>query len=82
MSVSALAEGSEMALPSFLKHLAVLEDAGLVVSRKSGRVREYELIGERLIEAEHWMETRRREWSLRLDQLDRFLVSQKENEDE
>lgn len=82
MSVSTLAEGSEMALPSFLKHLSVLEDAGLVTSQKSGRVREYELTTERLIEAEHWMESRRREWSQRLDQLDRFLVRQEEKEND
>jgi DNA-binding transcriptional ArsR family regulator len=37
--VSELAEPFGMALPSFLQHLRVLEDAGVVTSEKHGRVR-------------------------------------------
>ena len=37
--VSELAAPFSMALPSFLQHLRVLEDAGVVVSEKQGRVR-------------------------------------------
>ena len=38
-AVSELAEPFDMALPSFLQHMNVLEASGLVRSSKSGRVR-------------------------------------------
>ena len=44
-----------MALPSFVEHLRVLEDSGLVRSRKVGRVRTYELAPKRLKLAEDWL---------------------------
>ena len=40
-AVSELARPFKMALPSFAQHLGVLEDCGLVRSRKQGRVRTY-----------------------------------------
>ncbi|WP_233559867.1 ArsR/SmtB family transcription factor [Oleomonas cavernae] len=43
-SVSELARPFEMALPSFLEHLKILEGSGLVSSRKAGRVRTYQLV--------------------------------------
>ena len=73
-----LAAPFDMALPSFLQHLQVLESAGLVTSEKSGRVRTFQLNPERLIEAEHWMDARRRQWETRLDQFDAFLLELKE----
>src|SRR5258708_30063122 len=42
-AVSELARSSDMALPSFAQHLDVLEESGLVRSRKVGRVRTYRL---------------------------------------
>lgn len=81
-AVKTLAEPFDMALPSFLKHLHVLEDAGMVFSEKLGRERVYELDAKVLIEAEHWIDARRREWESRLNQLDELLVSQKEIENE
>jgi len=47
-SVSELAEPFDMALPSFVEHLKVLEESGLVRSRKTGRVRTYQLVPRRL----------------------------------
>ena len=71
--VSELARPFDMALPSFLQHLDVLEDCGLVRSRKSGRVRTYQLSPEPLKAAEGWMREQRALWERRLDQLDRYL---------
>jgi hypothetical protein len=48
-----------MVLPSFVAHLGVLEDCGLVRSQKMGRVRTYRLEPKRLQLAEDWL-TRRR----------------------
>ena len=62
------------------KHLGVLEDCGLVRSRKVGRVRTYRLVPRRLEIAERWMAARRRTWETRLDQLDRYLETMEEND--
>jgi DNA-binding transcriptional ArsR family regulator len=40
-SVSELAAPYDMALPSFVEHLKILEGCGLVSSRNTGRVRTY-----------------------------------------
>jgi DNA-binding transcriptional ArsR family regulator len=72
-AVSELAEPFDMALPSFLQHLKVLEGCGLVGSRKSGRVRTYQLSPKPLKVAESWMAEQRVLWERRLDQLDIFL---------
>lgn len=79
-SMTELAEPFDMALPSFLQHLQVLEKNGMISSEKHGRVRTYRLEPEPLLLAEHWMDTRRKEWETRLDQLDAFLLSLKEEE--
>jgi DNA-binding transcriptional ArsR family regulator len=77
-STSELAEPFEMALPSFTQHLAVLEGAGLVTSDKHGRIRTYRLAPSRLDAVEGWLADQRRTWQQRLDQLDQFLINQKE----
>lgn len=71
--VSELAAPFDMALPSLLKHLKVLEDAGLVKSEKAGRVRTYELVPKRFASAERWLSDQRAEWEQRLDRLDAYL---------
>jgi len=77
-SVSELAEPFDMALPSFVEHLRVLEDCGLVRSKKAGRVRTYGLVPKRLKLAEHWLSQQRALWERRLDQLDEYLTELKE----
>ncbi len=79
-SVSELARPFDMALPSFVQHLGVLETAGLVRSRKHGRVRTYELAREGLNPVEDWLSRTRRIWETRLDQLDRYLIGLKNQE--
>jgi len=76
--MSELAQPFKMALPSFSQHLRVLENCGLVRSRKSGRVRTYELSPEPLQAAEHWISGQRAIWERRLDQLDTLLLTLKE----
>jgi DNA-binding transcriptional ArsR family regulator len=73
-----LAEPFAMALPSFTQHLGVLEGAGLVASDKPGRTRTYRLAPSGLDAAEGWLAGQRRTWQQRLDQLDQFLINQKE----
>ncbi|MDP1700860.1 MAG: metalloregulator ArsR/SmtB family transcription factor [Aestuariivirga sp.] len=77
-SVSELASPYGMALPSFVQHMGILEECGLVQSRKSGRVRTYEIVPKRLKLAEDWMVRQRALWEKRLDQLDTYLITLKE----
>ena len=77
-SVSELAEPFDMALPSFVQHMSVLEGCGLVRSRKAGRVRTYQLVPKRMKLAEDWMVRQRALWEKRLDQLDTYLTTLKE----
>lgn len=79
-TVSELAEPYDMALPSFTQHLKVLENAGLVHSRKTGRSRVYQMTPEQLERARGWLEQQRHIWDQRLDQLDDYLMSMKENQ--
>jgi len=76
--VSELAQPFAMALPSFMQHLQVLEDCGLVRSRKVGRVRTVRLVPEPFKKAERWMVAQRALWERRLDQLDAYLEELKE----
>jgi DNA-binding transcriptional ArsR family regulator len=66
-SVSHLAAPYEMSLPSFVQHLRVLEISGIVESTKSGRVRTYQLVPQRLRVAEDWLAEHRSVWDARLD---------------
>jgi len=77
-ATSELARPFPMALPSFLQHLTVLERSRLVRSRKTGRIRTYELAPQPLKSAEHWMVTQRALWERRLDQLDAYLLQLKD----
>ncbi len=73
-SVKDLAEPFDMALPSFMQHLRVLEDGGLIKSKKKGRVRTCEIQPKKLSKAERWFEDQRALWEGRLDRLDAYLT--------
>ncbi len=79
-SVSDLAGRFPMALPSFMQHLRLLENAGLVRTEKQGRVRTCTLEPLALAQVERWIVERRREVEKRYDRLALFL-NQQENPD-
>jgi len=79
--VSELAKPFDMALPSFLQHLEVLEDCGLVDSEKVGRVRRYRLTPEPLRAARGWLREQQAVWERRLDQLDDYLLDLKRQQE-
>ena len=72
-TVSELAEPFAMALPSFMKHVGVLEEAGLIRSSKLGRVRTCALERKRLAAAERWFDKQRALWADRYRNLDSLL---------
>lgn len=79
-SISELAERFEMTLTGMKKHVSVLEQAGLVATRKVGRVRTCSL-GSRGLEAElAWLERYRQMWSARFAELDKVVEQLKQKD--
>jgi DNA-binding transcriptional ArsR family regulator len=72
-SVSELAEPLPMSLPAVVQHLRVLQDSGIVRSRKVGRVRTCRIEPAALRPVERWIEARRSSWEGRLDRLGDYL---------
>lgn len=72
-TVSELAQPLPMSLPAVMLHLKVLEESGLVTSRKVGRVRTCSVDPKMLSQAEHWVSERRQMWERSLDRLGAFL---------
>ena len=75
-AVTELASPFAMALPSFMKHLRVLEKDGLIRSEKIGRVRTCRINAERLAAAESWLSEQREIWRSRADRLADFVETQ------
>ena len=69
-SVTALREPFDMALPSFLQHLKVLERVGLVSSSKRGRVRTVRIEPSALDHMDAWIDVQRTYWESALDRLE------------
>lgn len=72
-TISDLASGFTMTLTGIKKHVQVLERAGLVTTRKAGRVRLCRLGPRRLDDAAGWIAQYRQQWEDRLDRLDAWL---------
>ncbi|MGH8668730.1 MAG: ArsR/SmtB family transcription factor [Burkholderiales bacterium] len=78
LAVSELAAPHAMSLPGFMKHLRVLEDAGLVTRSKEGRVVSCALQAQPMKEASAWMSRYEKFWTEKLDSLARYLYQQEE----
>lgn len=76
-SVSELAEPLGIALPSAVKHLAVLEEGGFVASEKVGRVRTYTAEPKAFDAMEDWVLRRQAQLNAQFDRLDAYLAAQK-----
>lgn len=79
-SISALADKFHMTLTGMKKHVGVLEEAGLVVTEKVGRVRTCKLGPRQLAEETAWIEAYRQQWAARFDALDRVIEDMKRKE--
>ena len=77
-SVGDLARSSPMTLPSFMKHLRVLESSGLIRTAKVGRVRTCTLDRERLAVVDGWLAQQRAIWEARTDRLEHFVTNSRE----
>src|SRR5690349_6947213 len=79
-SITDLAEKFHMTLTGMKKHLSVLEQAGLVITEKVGRVRTCKLGVSRLEEEAAWIERYRQLWDERFDELDKVVAELKRKE--
>lgn len=84
-SVSDLATPFEMAMPTLLAHIRVLEDSGLIGSEKHGRVRTCAIRPGALDATVAWLDRQRAVWEGRLDRMEAYAAamhaqSQKEDQ--
>lgn len=77
-SVTELAAAFPYSLRGVLKHVQVLEDAGVVRTEKQGRVRRCQLQPDRLADAARWLDDVRNRWERRLDHLEQYLQNKTE----
>jgi len=71
--VTDLARPYSMSLPAVSKHLRVLESAGLIRRRRSGRVHRLNLEAAPMQQAQQWIEEYRKFWEESFDRLDEYL---------
>jgi DNA-binding transcriptional ArsR family regulator len=79
-SITDLAGKFHMTLTGMKKHVGVLEQAGLVITEKVGRVRTCKLGLCRLEEEAAWIERYRQLWEARFDELDNVVEELKRKE--
>src|SRR5687767_886133 len=79
-SITDLAEKFHMTLTGMKKHVGVLEQAGLVATKKVGRVRTCQLGPRQLEEETAWIERYRELWASRFDELDKVVEELKQKE--
>ena len=79
-SITELAEKFHMTLTGMKKHVGVLEQAGLVTTKKIGRVRTCQLGPRRLEEETAWLERYRQLWDSRFAELDNVIEELKRKE--
>jgi DNA-binding transcriptional ArsR family regulator len=72
-SISELAKPFDMALPSFMKHIRLLEESGWILTRKNGRVRTCTVEKKAFAAADAWLSEQRALWEARFDCLDALL---------
>jgi DNA-binding transcriptional ArsR family regulator len=79
-SITDLAEKFDMTLTGMKKHVGVLEEAGLVVTEKVGRVRTCKIGPRRLAEEAAWIARYRQLWDARFHELDKVVEELKRKE--
>ena len=73
--VSTLARPPGLALPTVMRHLGVLEGAGLIATEKQGRVRTCRMRPETLGLAMDWLGQQREIWEERADRLEDYVMA-------
>jgi DNA-binding transcriptional ArsR family regulator len=79
-SISDLADRFHMTITGIRKHVGILEQAGLVVTAKVGRVRTCRIGAHRLEEEAEWIEKYHQLWDARFTELDQVIEELKQKE--
>lgn len=74
-AVTELADPTGLRLPTVMRHLSVLEEAGLIATTKEGRVRTCAIVPEALAPMRSWIDEQRSIWEARLDRLDSYVMT-------
>ncbi len=77
-SVKELAAANGVAMPSAVKHLKILEEAGLVKSHKAGRVRTFKTRPQALRTIDSWLAEHKRSLNKAFDSLERLMTEEPE----
>jgi len=80
--VTDLSEPTGLRLPTVMRHLSVLEGAGLIASSKDGRVRTCAMVPQALEPARAWLDEKRAVWEGRLDRLEALALKAMKERDE
>jgi len=72
-SIGELAEPYQMTFAGASKHVKVLEDAGLIARRRTGRTHIIRIEAKPLEEAERWLRQWEKFWNRRLDRLEALI---------
>jgi DNA-binding transcriptional ArsR family regulator len=72
--VTELANPTGLRLPTVMRHLWVLEEAGLIATAKDGRVRSCAIVPEAMAPMRTWLDEQRAIWEGRLDRLDDYVM--------
>tara|TARA_R110002126_G_scaffold1015_4_gene5918 strand:+ start:19935 stop:20246 length:312 start_codon:yes stop_codon:yes gene_type:complete len=78
--VTELADPTGLKLPTVMRHLAVLEEAGLITTSKEGRTRTCALVPTALDPVRTWLDEQTEIWEARLDRLDAFVMANMKEE--
>jgi DNA-binding transcriptional ArsR family regulator len=73
--VSELARPTGLALPTVMRHLAVLEEAALISTAKTGRTRMCSARPETLAATADWLAAQRQQWEARTDRLEAYVAT-------
>lgn len=79
-SISDLAKPFDMALPSFMKHIRLLEESGLINTHKQGRIRTCTIESKPFAMIEDWLSAQRAIWEGRTDRLEQLVLATREKE--
>ena len=72
-SVSELARPLKISLAAVVQHIQILEESGVILTWKTGRVRTCQISPHALNVAENWIKQRRALWERRFDRLGELL---------
>ena len=80
--VTDLAGPTGLRLPTVMRHLSVLEEAGLISTSKDGRIRTCAIVPEALEPVRSWLDEHRAIWEARLGRLEAFVMNVMKESDE